>query len=104
MGLRKLSLNETAYSSPTGGTIKSLKKIRRKDLLKKISYFMGDVKKRIYIKGPKSIMKVKDIITHECGFNLKKSVSYVQKKPIEKRPKQSQTFFLLQFLNLTKLR
>ena len=93
---RKLSLDKTAYRNPTGGTIKSLKKITRKDLLNKIKYFMGDVKKRVYIKGPKSIIKVKDIITHECGFDLKNS-SFVrtEKTLIEKKRQTRPNIFLV---------
>lgn len=70
---RELSLKGSDYSQPTGGKISTLKRIERKHLLAKKDYFNNKVKKRLYLSGPKGILTIKDIITSECGWNLKES-------------------------------
>ena len=70
---RKLSLTDSVYEIPAGGTVKSIAKINQKDLRKKLEYFRTQVQKRIYIKGSSDIKKIKEILTHDCEFDLKKS-------------------------------
>ena len=70
---RKLSLANSVYEKPSGGTIKSIKRVSQKDLRKKLQYFKNKVKKRIYIKGHEDIKKIKEILVHDCQFDLKNS-------------------------------
>tara|TARA_B100000925_G_scaffold291576_1_gene280188 strand:- start:3328 stop:4698 length:1371 start_codon:yes stop_codon:yes gene_type:complete len=79
---RKLSLANSVYEKPSGGTIKSINRIKQSDLKKKLNYFKNQVKKRIYIKGHNEIKKIKEILVHDCQFDLKKSnFKRVVKKP-----------------------
>ena len=50
---RKLSLKGTPVENPTEGTVKSIRRIKSKHLVKKLSYFREKVKKRIYLSGLK---------------------------------------------------
>ncbi len=70
---RKLSMSGTVYETPSSGTVKSIGRVRQSDLKKKLTYFKENVKKRVYIKGPSGVQKIKEILLHDCGFNLKKS-------------------------------
>lgn len=70
---RKVSLQGTPYEYPTSGEISSLKRIGRGQLSKKLQYFKKQVKKKIYLAGPKEVLVVKDILAEECGFDYKNS-------------------------------
>ena len=70
---RKLSLKGTPVENPTEGTVKSIRRIKSKHLVKKLSYFREKVKKRIYLSGPKEVLKAKDILLKECGFKVESS-------------------------------
>lgn len=65
---REVSLKGTGYEAPVGGTIKSLSRIRTKDLKEKIDYFNDNVKKRIYIKGPKELVSLKPVFENDCKW------------------------------------
>ena len=79
---RKLSLANSVYEVPSGGTVKSIGRISQKDLKKKLEYFKNNVKKRIYIKGHEDVKKIKEILVHDCGFDIKKSsFKRIVKKP-----------------------
>jgi zinc protease len=70
---RKISLGNSVYETPSGGTVKSIARIKQKDLKQKLKYFKNKVKKRIYIKGHEEIKKIKEILVHDCQFDLKNS-------------------------------
>ncbi len=73
---RDISLRGTPYVSDVKGRLNDLKRMRNKYLQDRLSYFRNDVKKKVYITGPRSILKIKNIITKECGFNT--SASFVR--------------------------
>lgn len=81
---REISLRGTPFDYPTGGKLRDVKKHSQKRLKNKLAYFNQKVKKRIYITGPKDILKVKDIINNECGWKgqgqFVREVSYKEKK------------------------
>jgi zinc protease len=66
---REISLKGTPYSYPVDGKIADIKRVRREDLEKQLSYFNKNVQKRIYLTGPASVLGIKDIIQDECRWN-----------------------------------
>jgi zinc protease len=74
---RNESLKGTGYEVPVGGTMKSLKKIKVSHLKNRLNEFNNKVYKRIYIKGPKSILGIESIIKNDCHWNkAQDKVSY----------------------------
>jgi zinc protease len=65
---RELSLQNTPYAFAADGKINSIKRITRKHLLAKRRYFMQEVKKTLYITGPKELLNIQEIINKECGL------------------------------------
>jgi zinc protease len=92
---REVSLEGTGYEAPVGGTIKSISKIKAKDLHNKLKFFTENVKKKIYIKGPTSIKSLEKVITKNCGWSGKKSNTIVEAKKVEKRSKDNNTIYLV---------
>lgn len=70
---RDISLRGTPYVSDVKGRLSDLKRMRRSYLLDRLKYFREDVKKKVYITGPRTVLNIKNIITNECGFNSKAS-------------------------------
>lgn len=70
---RELSLEGSPYAYPPGGKLRDLPKLTSKILKTKLNYFNGEVKKRIYITGPKSLLSIKNIVLEECGWGGEKS-------------------------------
>jgi zinc protease len=70
---RESSMKGTPISYPVSGKLKDIKRIRRSDLKKQLSYFNNKVKKRIYLTGPKKVLSIKDTILKECGWQGKAS-------------------------------
>ena len=83
---REISMKGSEVSMPVGGKLKTIQKINQKGLRNKLAYFKDKVKKRIYLTGPSEMLKIKDIVLHECGFNLKTS-NYVRNIAPVKRSK-----------------
>lgn len=65
---RELSLEGTGYEHPVGGTLKSLSKIDSSSLKRKLNFFNDSVKKRIYLKGPKAMANLKQVIEQDCKW------------------------------------
>jgi len=65
---RNESLKGTGYETPVGGSLKTIKKIQTKDLMARLSEHNSKITKRIYIKGPKSILGLKNIFINDCGW------------------------------------
>ncbi len=90
---RQVSLGGSPYAVPTDGTLKTLPKIKQAHLKEKNRYFNQQVKKRIYLTGPRKMLNgLKEIIATDCGWkNTPDSVSraaqndtnYVQRKAPE---------------------
>lgn len=68
MAFREESLAGTPYSYPVSGKKKDIRKWNQKILKAKLDYFNNSVKKKIYITGPKSVLKIKNVITQDCGW------------------------------------
>jgi zinc protease len=65
---REISLSKTPYAYPVDGKLKDLKALTSKDLRAQMNYFLDNVKKRIYLTGPKSALALEKILTDECHF------------------------------------
>lgn len=65
---REISLAGTPFDYPVGGKIKDIRKWNSKKLKARLKYYNKDVKKRIYLTGPKEVLNIKDIITRDCGW------------------------------------
>ncbi|MCK5072492.1 MAG: insulinase family protein [Bacteriovoracaceae bacterium] len=85
---RKISLDGSPFDKPVEGLRGHVRKISRKDLKKKLSYFNNKVKKRIYLIGPKKVLDIENIIKNDCnwteGADFHREVNYkmaVKKKP-----------------------
>lgn len=65
---REVSLSNTPYSYPVEGKLKDLKMLTSKDLRAQMDYFLDNVKKRIYITGPKSALAMEKILVDDCRF------------------------------------
>lgn len=90
---REVSLADTAYKNPVSGTMKSIKKITAKDLHDKLLFFNKEVKKRIYIKGPKSVLSLKNVFEKDCGWG---GTDYVQEnKVVKSKPSLNNTVYLV---------
>ncbi len=76
------TLKGTGLEHPTGGTIKSIKKIGTLNLKKHLQHFNSSVYKRIYIKGPKEILALKQIMINDCKW---KKVAKRKVLPVVKR-------------------
>lgn len=68
---RELSLQGTPYSYPVEGKIQDINKWRRTHFKNHLAYLNSEVKKRIYITGPKSVLKAQNIINEDCGWKGK---------------------------------
>lgn len=65
---REVSMSETPYSYPVGGKLKDFPAYTPKALRAQMDYFLNNVKKRIYITGPKDVLKVESILVNKCNF------------------------------------
>ncbi len=77
---REISLQRSPYSYPVGGKIKDVRRLKRQHLKKKLTYFNNQVKKRIYLTGPRNLLNIKNIVLNECGWkgqaNFVRNVNY----------------------------
>jgi zinc protease len=69
---REVTLAKTPYSYPVQGKLQDLSLYTSASLRAKTNYLLNNVKKRIYITGPKSILSVEKILKNECVFEGKK--------------------------------
>lgn len=77
---RSLSLRNTPYAHPASPTKKSIWAISPTFMKKKLNYFNQQVKKRIYISGPASVLNIKSIIEKECGWKSNSTIgNYVRR-------------------------
>jgi len=84
---RELSLRGTPYSKPVSGTIETIKKLSSKKLSSRLEYF-NQVKKKIYIRGPESVLDIKNMIVNDCSWTKntgaqKRIVKEVKTKAID---------------------
>ncbi len=69
---RQITMRGTNYANHTSGTMRTIKRIRQKHMVAKLDYFNNKVAKKIYLTGPKEILKIKNIFAHDCGWSAKK--------------------------------
>ena len=74
---RRLSMRGTQFALPVEGVMGSIGNIRPEDLKRKRDYFNNKVKKKIYLRGNKSILKIKETLLGECGWG-KPGETYVR--------------------------
>ena len=86
------SLKGSGYETPVSGTLKSIKKIQAKDLAKRLNHHNKNVQKRIYIKGPKSILGLKNIFINDCGW--KQTPNVVKLPEVKKRANNKKVVFV----------
>ncbi|MBH47835.1 MAG: hypothetical protein CME71_06655 [Halobacteriovorax sp.] len=68
---RELSLAGTPYAYPVEGKLRDLSRLSPGHLKDKLEYFNQKVAKRVYVTGPKQILKIKEILNNECGWKGK---------------------------------
>lgn len=86
------SLKGSGLEMPTTGKIKTIKKIKSNTLLKRLKYFNDSSIKRIYIKGPKDVISLKNIILKDCGWKNGNKVA--KKTIIKKLPASNKLIFV----------
>lgn len=65
---RELSLRGSPYSIPVSGKVASLRRIQPAHLRAKLNYLTKEVKKRVYLSGPRDVLQVRRVIQEECGW------------------------------------
>lgn len=88
VAFRDISLRGTPYVSDVGGRLSDIKRMKSNYLKDRLKYFRNDVKKKLYITGPRTVLNIRNIIKKECGFNTK--ADFV--RTVTTRPKKLQTF------------
>ncbi len=76
---RQIALQNSPYGHPVGGKMAHVRRLRRRALQSKLAYFNGQVKKRIYLSGPRQLLSIKDVILNECGW--RGNASFVRPMP-----------------------
>ncbi|WP_127715759.1 pitrilysin family protein [Halobacteriovorax sp. HLS] len=84
---RELSLKGSPYDYPVDGKVSDRARISSVHLKRKLNYFNTEVKKKIYISGPKEILNLESIIINDCGWSGENSkyervVNYTPLKPL----------------------
>ncbi len=69
---RQVSMENTPYEHDMSGTFKSVEQIKSEHLKEKLKYFRTEVKKKLYIAGPKGALQLEKILFDDCGFENKK--------------------------------
>lgn len=85
---RELTMQGTPFSYPSEGKIESLQRIQPEYLKGRLESLLKQVKKRVYITGPKEVLGVRRILKDECGF-ADQSELRVTKATVEKLPPQA---------------
>ena len=65
---REVSLSGTPYAYPVNGKLNDFKSYTSLKLREKMDYFLNNVKKRLYITGPSSVLAIEKILSDECRF------------------------------------
>lgn len=78
---RRVSLEETVYSQPVEGTLKSYDKLTT-ELLKSRLHSLNNAKKTLYLAGPSDVKDLKEVIQKNCRWkNETKASPIVLRKP-----------------------
>lgn len=104
---RKVNLSGSPYEEPVGGTLKSLKRIKAKDLGRQLSYFKEKVSKKFYLAGPEEVLVTRSIFSSECGFKFNESdfKRSVSKHQVKSKYKEGEVYFVpVEGLNQAQIR
>jgi zinc protease len=71
---RQVSLSGSIYSRPVEGQILSMNKINSTHLIQKLSYFNDQVKKVIYLTGPRTLLSLKATFEKDCQWGGDKAL------------------------------
>lgn len=69
--VREESLKGSPYSYPVEGKVKDYSSYAPHLMKEQLNYFFNDVKKRIYLTGPKSALKIEKHLVNNCNFKGK---------------------------------
>lgn len=102
---REISLKGTPYEKPVNGKLKGIRKIKRRDLVRKLDYFNNKVLKRIYLSGSKDVLHLKKIFLNDCGWGSEKA-KFVRSKKFNKtlRKKPQVTLVVIPQANQAQIR
>lgn len=88
VAFRDISLRGTPYVSDVSGRLADIKRMKNSYLKDRLKYFRSDVKKKLYITGPRTVLNIRNIIKKECGFNTK--ADFV--RTVDAKPKKLKKF------------
>ena len=74
---RNVNLSGSQFSLLAEGGLKTISRIRQKNLANKLEYFNSKVKKRIYFSGPEEIWNLRSVFLNDCGWSGK-AANYVR--------------------------
>lgn len=92
---REVSLAGSEYNTPVSGTMKSIKAMTARGLHSKLKMFTNEVKKKIYIKGPKQVLNLENIIKQDCGWSGKTATKVVSAPKVESEVKVNNTIYFV---------
>lgn len=91
---REISMGGTPYAYPVSGKLKDLDAINPKLLREKMNYYLDNVKKRIYLTGPASMLTIEKVFKDDCRF-VGKAEDFVRSTSYEKiQTKNSRLVFM----------
>jgi zinc protease len=79
---RAITMRASSYEYPVEGRIASLELLQSEQLKKKWAHLRDQATKRIYMKGPKESLFIKEQFLSQCQFKTAPRQSYRQKNPI----------------------
>ncbi len=92
---REVSLKETPYSSPVGGSLSSINKISARDLHTRLLEFNQTIKKKIYIKAPAGVKGIQNIIAKDCGWSGNKATATVKLPEVKKKSEKKDKLYFV---------
>lgn len=78
------------------GTLKTLDSIKQADLFLNKNYFLKEVKKKIYLHGPASLLNLKKIIGNNCQFPANENLYSRRVSEVKSSNQSSGVYFLAQ--------
>ncbi len=89
---RAISLSGSRMRPSIDGNRTSLRKIKQKDLVKRLKTFNKKVTKKIYLLGPKSILNIETVIKNECLWASSKDE--IRTESVVLKDKENQIYLL----------
>lgn len=91
---REMSMSGTPYAYPVAGKLKDLSSYTPQKLRAQMDYFLDNVKKRIYVTGPKSVLSLEKILISECRLKGSEN-DFVRSIPTPKKKVVKQEFIFV---------